>query len=81
MTMSRGFFFFCFSLFETTEVCLGCTKMEVFGENFLTSPTFDCTHGYAPGDNMIWFEWGCATQALKLKPIFKGHFGRKGTHF
>ena len=28
--MSRGpFFFFCLSLFETTEICLGCTKMEI----------------------------------------------------
>ena len=23
------FFFFCLSLFETTEMCLGCTKMEI----------------------------------------------------
>ena len=30
------FFFFClfFSLFETTKICLGCTKMEILGENF-----------------------------------------------
>ena len=27
-------FFFCFSLFETTEICLGCTKMESLGEIF-----------------------------------------------
>ena len=49
MKMSRGLFFFFFglSLFETTEICLGCTKIEILGENFLTSPTFDCTSGYA----------------------------------
>ena len=31
MKMSRSplFFFFCLSLFETTEICLGCTKMEI----------------------------------------------------
>ena len=23
------FFFFCLLLFETTELCLGCTKMEI----------------------------------------------------
>ena len=49
MKISRGPFF------ETTEICLGCTKMEIpTGEknrergNFLTSPTFDCIPGYAP---------------------------------
>ena len=30
MKMSRGlFFFFCLSLFETSEICLECTKMEM----------------------------------------------------
>ena len=50
MKMSRGFFFlFCLLLFETTEICLGCTNMKILGRNFLTSPTFDCTlEGYAP---------------------------------
>ena len=50
------FFFFCLSLFETTEIGLGCTKNQKYlqGENweignFLTSSTFDCTLGYAPG--------------------------------
>ena len=50
----RTFFFFCLSLFETTEICLGCTKMEIStGKknqekgNFLTLPTLDCTPGYA----------------------------------
>ena len=56
--MSRGpfsFFFFCLSLFETTEICLGCTKMDIFWGNFLTSPTFDCIPGYAPGHIHILF--------------------------
>ena len=26
----RTFFFFCFSLFKTTEICFGSTKMEIF---------------------------------------------------
>ena len=49
---------FCLSLFETTEICLGCTKMKIstgkkafpiyYGGNFLTSPTFDCTPGNPP---------------------------------
>ena len=34
--------------FETTKICLGCTKTEILGENFLTSPTFDYTPGNAP---------------------------------
>ena len=41
--------------FETTQFCLGCTKMEIStgkknGERgvFQTLPTFDCTLGYAP---------------------------------
>ena len=31
MKMRRGpfFFFFCLSLFETNEICMGCTKMEI----------------------------------------------------
>ena len=46
----RGlFFFFCLSLFETTEICLGCTKKKWEMGNFLTSPSFDCTPGYPPG--------------------------------
>ena len=40
---------FFFSLLETTKICLGCTKMEILGGNFLTSPTFDCTPGYTSG--------------------------------
>ena len=45
-------FFFGLSLFETTD--LGCTKMDISVAkksevgNFLISPTFDCTPGYAP---------------------------------
>ena len=49
------FFFFCFSLFETTEFVCGVLKWKfVLGEktflggNFLTSPTCECTPGYAP---------------------------------
>ena len=28
--MRRGPFFFFFSLFKTTKICFGCTKMEIF---------------------------------------------------
>ena len=48
-----NFFFFCLSLFETTEICLGCTKMEILGGNFLTLPTLDCTTGYAPAFSCV----------------------------
>ena len=46
--------FFCLSLFESTEICSGCTKMKIsyMGGNFLTPPpTFDYTPGYAPVSN------------------------------
>ena len=46
----RTFFFF---FFQTTEIFLGCTKMEILGGNFLTSPTFDCTPSYAP-EFIVW---------------------------
>ena len=30
----------------------------------------------------IWFRWGCAAEAAKPVPIFKGQFGGKGyTHY
>ena len=52
MKMTRGLFFFCLSLFETTKIGLdlygGGGNQEL--ENFLTSLTFDCTPGYAPGN-------------------------------
>ena len=66
MKISRGVFF-CLLLFETTEICLGYTKMEIsMGENqemgnFLTLPTFDCTPGYAPENDIshaVMFEIG-----------------------
>ena len=45
------FFFFCLSLFETTEICLGCTKMEIsiMGEIFFSNfaHPFDC-HTWLP---------------------------------
>ena len=30
------------------------------------------------GVTQIWFRRGCAAEATKPVPIFKGHFGRKG---
>ena len=30
------------------------------------------------GGTQIWFRRGCAAEAAKPVPIFKGHFGRKG---
>ena len=29
----------------------------------------------------IWFRRGCAAEAAKPVPIFKGHFGGKGYHY
>ena len=34
--------------------------------------------GGGGGDTQIWFRRGCAAEAAKPVPIFKGHFGGKG---
>ena len=34
--------------------------------------------GGGGGGTQIWFRRGCAVEAAKLVPIFKGHFGGKG---
>ena len=34
--------------------------------------------GGGGGGTQIWFRRGCAAEAAKLVPIFKGHFGGKG---
>ena len=53
MKMSRGpfflIFFIYFSLFETTKICFGCTKMDFFlgGGNFLPRPPLT-THLVTP---------------------------------
>ena len=33
------------------------------------------------GGTQIWFRRGCAAEAAKPIPIFKGHFGGNGTHY
>ena len=33
------------------------------------------------GGTQIWFGRGAAAQASKPLPMFKGHFGKRGTHF
>ena len=33
--------------------------------------------GGGGGGTQIWFRWGCAAEATKPVPIFKGHFGFK----
>ena len=39
------------------------------------------TNNRGEGETQIWFGQGCVARALKPVRIFKGHFGRKGTHF
>ena len=36
------------------------------------------TPGGGGGGTQIWFRRGCAAEAAKPVPIFKGHFGGKG---
>ena len=64
-----------FSLFETTKICLGCTKMEILGGNFLASPTFDCTPGYAPESKTFqcWIGKPHNRQKLHRFPCYKCH--------
>ena len=39
---------------------------------------FTCSHpGGGGGGTQIWFRRGCAAEAAKPVPIFKGHFGGK----
>ena len=63
--MRRGlFFFFCFSLFKTTKICFGSTKLEIFyrekalhtrkkirKNDFAPSEKFSC---YAPAYRIHW---------------------------
>ena len=35
-------------------------------------------HARGGGGTQIWFQRGCAAEAAKPVPIFKGHFGGKG---
>ena len=55
---AQPFFVFLFLLvtFWNHWNLFGCTKMEILGGNFLTSPTFECTPGYAPAFNpgLVW---------------------------
>ena len=37
--------------------------------------------GGGGGGTQMLFGRGCAAEASKPVPIFKGHFGRKGTHY
>ena len=39
------------------------------------------TPGGGGGGTQIWFRRGCAAEAAQPIPIFKGHFGGKGTHY
>ena len=39
------------------------------------------TPGGGGGGTQMLFGRGCEAEASKPVPIFKGHFGRKGTHY
>ena len=45
------------------------------GENFFYPFSIGARGG---GGTQIWFRRGCAAEAAKPVPIFKGHFGGKG---
>ena len=44
----------------------------------LINSTMIHTGGGGGGGTQIWFRRGCAAEAAKPVPIFKGHFGGKG---
>ena len=51
--------------------------------NFQRKTDHSCTDwpDLGPGGTQIWVEQGCAAQASKPIPIFKGDFGQKGYPF
>ena len=52
------------------------SKLNDTGTSFETVTSF-CIIG-GGGGTQIWFRRGCAAEAAKPVPIFKGHFGGKG---
>ena len=48
------------------------------GTSFRQAPVFRHLAAGGGGGTQIWFRRGCAAEAAKPIPIFKGHFGGKG---
>ena len=66
-------------------------KIKYFGQSLIidlseiNSPAKQTYLAYIPGGGgggtQMLFGRGCEAEASKPVPIFKGHFGRKGTHY
>ena len=52
--------------------------VHITSAKFLTAGVFRFLPGGGGGGTQIWFRRGCAAEAAKPVPIFKGHFGGKG---
>ena len=69
--------------FSTQCICMGTGRLFVYGIHgkarlLERNPVFGARGGGGGGGTQIWFRRGCAAEAAKPVPIFKGHFGGKG---
>ena len=73
MKMSRGLFclFYCLSLFETTEICLGSTKMDNFyRENHVIHGEIIRKTDFAPSEKYSFYATG--DNAVKIQTVLFG---------
>ena len=69
------FFFIYFELNEITTIF----KMDYISEKYKRGAFSGLYYpGGGGGGTQIWFRRGCAAEAARPVPIFKGHFGGKG---
>ena len=65
-----------------SEICAEYKIRLIFCQiKFIPQGTYIYTYMHTPGGGggtQIWFRRGCAAEAAKPVPIFKGHFGGKG---
>ena len=64
------------SFFASLETSADKTRLLAFFSIFFTLSLNP--GGGGAGGTQIWFRRGCAAEAAKPVPIFKGHFGGKG---
>ena len=57
------------------------TKSESWHNVSTYPPPLHSNASRGGGGTQIWFRRGCAAEAAKPIPIFKGHFGGKDTHY
>ena len=57
---------------------LGDKKQQLYVQYSFAVEEIDAPGGGGGGGTQIWFRRGCAAEAAKPIPIFKGHFGGKG---